>query len=166
MSKRQNWYSAHWPTRVYTPQAVVDGEQEVVGGDGRSVVQLIRQAAKKRKGTVEIAHALNAGGGGFRLQATGLTQGETARVMLAIVEDDLESDVQKGENAGRTLQHAGVVRALVEAGKTSGDEAAWSGSVSVPFAEDWNRANLRAVAFVQEAGSRAILAIGVQDLQE
>jgi hypothetical protein len=163
MTKRQSWYSMRWPTRVYTPQAIVDGEQEILGGDGPAIVQLIRQAAKRPKGVVKISHALNEAGGGFRLNASGLS-GHNAKVLLAIVEDSLETDVQQGENAGRLLRHAGVVRTIVEVGETG--ETTWTGTASAPFGEDWNRANLRAIAFVQEVASRAIVAIGVQDLDE
>ena len=166
MSKRQSWYSTRWPTRVYTPQAVIDGQHEVVGGDGPSVVRLIREASRRNKGAIAIFHATNEGGAGFRLAVRGIDRAKTAKVMLALVEDNLESDVQKGENRGRLLRHAGVVRALVEVGGTRGGEAEWTGSATVPFGEDWDRANLRAVAFVQETRSRAVVAIGMQALNE
>lgn len=166
MSKRQSWYSARWPTRVYTPQAVVDGEREVLGGDGPGVVQLIREAARRPKGAVAIAAAVDANGAGVRLDAAGLPGGRAATMMLAIVEDNLETDVERGENAGKTLRHAGVVRALVEAGTVEQGAKSFSGAVSVPFGEGWDRANLRAVAFVQEEGSRAITAIGAAPLAE
>jgi hypothetical protein len=166
MTKRQSWYSMRWPTRVYTPQAIVDGEQEVVGGDGPTIVQLIRQAARRRKGSMDISFASNEGGFGFRLDAKGLEHGGSGKVMLAVVEDNAESNVASGENAGHTLLHAGVVRALVEAGATKKGEASWSGAVTVPFGEGWNRESLRAVAFVQATDSRAVIAIGSQDLTE
>ena len=105
-------------------------------------------------------------GAGFRLDATGLERARKGEVMLAIVEDNLETDVPKGENAGRLLRHAGVVRVLLEVGHTRRGEAGWSGEATVAFEEGWDRENLRAVAFVQEAGSRAVVAIGVQPLTE
>ena len=165
MSKRQSWYSMRWPMRVYTPQAIIDGEQEVVGGDGPAIVQLIRQAARRRKGAVRIAHTVNADGAGFRLDVSGLEPAGEARVMLAIVEDNLETDVAEGENAGKILRHAGVVRALLDAGQKSEGEATWSGGVSAAFEADWDRRNLRAVAFVQEVDSRSVVAIGVAKIE-
>jgi hypothetical protein len=166
MTKRQSWYSMRWPTRVYTPQAIVDGEEEIVGGDGPTIVQLIRQAARRHKGTIVVSFASNEGGFGFRLDAKGLEQAHSAKVMLAVVEDGLASDVASGENAGQTLTHAGVVRALVEAGSTKNGEAEWSGAATVPFGEGWNRERLRAVAFIQENDTRAVIAIGSRDLTE
>ena len=166
MSKRQSWYSMRWPTRVYTPQMVIDGQREVVGGDGPAVVKRIREAARRKKGTVDISYVLNEGGAGIRLDVEDLELDGKAKVMLALVEDGLESDVAKGENAGRTLRHAGVVRSLVEVGEIKRSESEWSGSSSARFDEEWIRTNLRAVAFVQEAGSRAVRAIGAQKLAE
>ena len=166
MSERQSWYSMRWPMRVYTPQMIVDGEREVLGGDGPAVVQLLRQAARRKKGRVAITYALNEGGAGFRLDATGLESFKKGKVMLAVVEDNLETDVAQGENAGRVVRHAGVVRSLIEAGETKGGEPAWSGAASVAFEDDWDRKHLRAVAFVQENASRRVTAIGVQALEE
>ena len=166
MSERQSWYSTRWPTRVYTPQMVVDGEHEAVGGDGPRVVRLIRQAARRKKGKVAISYTLSEGGAGFRLDAFGLERAKKGKVMLAIVEDGLQIDVLKGENKGRQLRHAGVVRTLMEVGKTNSGEATWSGAATARFEEDWNRDNLRAVAFVQETHSRAVVAIGGQRLTE
>ncbi len=41
-----------------------------------------------------------------------VSPGDTAEVMLAITENDLHSQVSRGENAGRTLRHIAVVRQL------------------------------------------------------
>ena len=166
MSRRQTWYSTRWPTRVYTPQIVVDGEQEAVGGDGPRVVQLVRQAARRKKGEVAISYVLNDGGAGFRLDASGLGKAGKGKVVLAIVEDDLVSEVAKGENSGRTLRHVGVVRRLIEVGETERGEESWTGAVTAALEPDWNRDNLRAVAFVQENASRRVVAIGAKALSE
>ncbi|MEZ5394976.1 MAG: hypothetical protein R2724_19435 [Bryobacterales bacterium] len=51
-------------------------------------------------------------------------------------------------------------------GEVAGDQASFSVSASVPFGDDWDRAHLRAVGFVQENGSRAVTAIGVAPLTQ
>ena len=71
----------------------------------------------------------------------------------------LHSDVKRGENAGRALEHNGVVRQLLPLGKINTAPAGFSSSVAVHPAREWNRANLRAVVFVQERRSRHILAV-------
>ena len=71
----------------------------------------------------------------------------------------LHSDVKRGENAGRALEHDGVVRQLLPVGKIENAASAlFSSTVAVHAAREWNRANLRAVVFVQERRSRHIVA--------
>jgi hypothetical protein len=82
--------------------------------------------------------------------------------MVAVVEDGLVSKVTRGENAGRTLPHTAVVRALREAGRIPTGAADWSAEVPVPVDVSWKKA--RVIAFVQDGRSRRILAAGA--LQE
>jgi hypothetical protein len=70
----------------------------------------------------------------------------------------LHSEVKRGENAGRGLEHNGVVRQLSPLGKIDAAPSGFSSTVAVRPAREWNRANLSAVVFVQERRSRHILA--------
>jgi hypothetical protein len=82
---------------------------------------------------------------------------ERADVVIAITEDRLRSDVTRGENHGRVLTHAAVVRYLAAVGEAARDAPSTVGA-EIPIAADWQRAQLKLVAFVQERRSRAILA--------
>ena len=159
-SQRQSWYSMHWPTRVFTPQAVVDGVEEALGSDEAAIAALLREAARRPKGRVRIASALNEGGVGLRIEASGLPPSAGATVRVAIVEDGLETAVARGDNQGRTLRHDGVVRLLAEAGETGMRAESHEAGASLELAPEWNRDRLRAVVFVQEPGTRRILAAG------
>ncbi|MBI1356964.1 MAG: DUF1223 domain-containing protein [Acidobacteria bacterium] len=159
-SKRQSWYSTHWPTRVYTPQMVVDGVHEAVGTDPAAIAAVVREAGRRPKGRVRIASALNESGVGLRIEAHGLPASAGAIVRVAIVEDGLESQVPHGENKGMTLRHDGVVRRLAEAGATGSRAKTFEGGASLELDPSWNRDRLRAVVFVQEPGTRRILAAG------
>ncbi|MEO6574592.1 MAG: hypothetical protein ABIP89_12185, partial [Polyangiaceae bacterium] len=66
-------------------------------------------------------------------------------------------DVKAGENAGERLEHSDVVRwfQLLPAG---------SQHVDVRPLPSWRRENLRAVAFVQSASTKAVHAIGTLSL--
>jgi hypothetical protein len=66
--------------------------------------------------------------------------------------------VKHGENAGRALQHDGVVRQLLPIAKIDDASSGFTSTVSVHVAHEWNRANLRAVVFVQERHSRHVIA--------
>jgi hypothetical protein len=89
-----------------------------------------------------------------------------ADVMLAITEDDLTTDVQRGENKNLHLKHAAVVRKLERVGKVSPGAAGSPQTVSYTAKLDsaWRVDRLHAVAFIQEASSRKVLGIAVAPL--
>jgi hypothetical protein len=74
-----------------------------------------------------------------------------AQVVLAITEDNLTTQVGSGENGGRTLHHAAVVRELRQLGRLH--EGSFEANVPLKLDKDWKRADLRAVVFVQEGPS-------------
>ena len=100
---------------VYTPQMVVDGHAEFVGSDDDRAASAIAQAAKAAKTDVELTGEAKDGNLLLKIKiapVTGLAANEKAETMLAITEDNLHSQVRGGENSGRRLNHAAVVREL------------------------------------------------------
>jgi hypothetical protein len=80
------------------------------------------------------------------------------QIMLAVTESNLRSSVSRGENAGRSLTHTGVVRQLTVLGQVpSRNDATFSAEPVVKLARGWKRENLRVVVFVQERASHRIL---------
>jgi len=153
-SERQGQYG----DRIYTPQAIVDGRTDVLGSDEAGIVKAARDAARAPHGTVGLARSPQ----GVRISATDLPPHSDARVLVAVVEDNLVSRVERGENAGRTLSHTAVVRSLREVGRIGADAARWSAEVPVSTDISWKQT--RVIAFVQDAATRRILAAGA--LQE
>lgn len=144
--------------QVYTPQMVVDGHAEFVGSSEGEALRAIRTAGESPKPAV---HLKWADGGTLAIHVEALThavRGDTPQVYLAVTEYMLHSDVKRGENSGRQLEHDGVARQLIEVGKADTGSSGFSSTVAVPTAHEWNRANLRAVVFVQERHSRRVLA--------
>ena len=99
---------------------VVDGRFEFVGSDERRANEAIKGAAKSRKAPVSISFA-----SGDREAATVHIEAgplpssvavHPAGVFLAIADNSDESQVSRGENAGRTLQHVAVLRNLIRIG--------------------------------------------------
>jgi len=150
-SDRQDRYGGH----IYTPQAVVDGHSDVLGSDERAIVRAVTAAGREPHGTLR----LSAIPSGVRIAVTGLSGHSDAEVVVAVVEDGLVSTVERGENAGRTLAHTAVVRALHRGGTIPAAADQWSGEVPVSLDDSWKQP--RMVAFVQDARSRRILAAGV-----
>ena len=77
------------------------------------------------------------------------------RVLLAVTEDDLTTNVRGGENGGRVLKHSAVVRSLRSLGSTSNGK--FETTVNLPAKSDWKKQSLRAVVLVQNGSSGLIL---------
>jgi hypothetical protein len=157
---RQSEYGdAFGGSQVYTPQMIVDGRTEFVGSSDTDALRAIRAASQAPKPAIQLSwekdDVLD-----VRVEPlTNVSTGEGAQLFLVVTENMLHSDVKRGENAGRALEHNGVVRQLLPLGKINAALAGFSSSVAVHPAREWNRANLRAVVFVQERRSRHVLAV-------
>jgi hypothetical protein len=160
LTNRQQIYGARFNLdSVYTPQMVVDGRHQFVGSDRRSAAQAIARAAAAPHAVLRLdvdAHDSSTVAVTVNVRdASTLARGEKADVVVAVSEDHLRSDVTRGENRGRTLTHAAVVRSMTTIGQvTAGD---WTVRGSVPVTADWKRDELTIVAFAQERRGRAIL---------
>jgi len=168
LTDRQRGYAAAFhDDDIYTPQMVVDGRAAFVGSDGSAARRAIGKAIRDEHGSLAIA-VTSVGDGRAMVSLTAgplpaSANGATADLLLALTEDHLQSDVRRGENRGRTLHHAAVVRSLATVGQVPAAGATLESGVVL--APDWNRAALKAVAFVQERGSRRVLAAAVVPLE-
>jgi hypothetical protein len=156
---RQGEYGEAFGSRqVYTPQMVVDGHAEFVGSSEGEALRAIGKASATPKPAVHLSWGE---GDALAIQVEPLTNAawsDAPQVYLAVAENMLHSDVKRGENAGRALEHDGVVRQLIAVGKTDTGSAGFSSTIFVQAASEWKRANLRAIVFVQEPRSRHVLA--------
>jgi hypothetical protein len=143
----------------YTPQLVIDGRSDCVGSDAASARRLLAKAASIPHGTIAIDTG-GATGSSIHVvvRASNLPQSPTdrAEVLVAITEDRLRTDVTRGENHGRTLVHAAVVRRLDVAGVATGSAATAEHTTTI--APDWRRDALHVVAFVQQRHAGPVLA--------
>jgi hypothetical protein len=141
----------------YTPEMVVDGAVEFVGNDaGRAQSTIRQQASQLETAQVKIAPA---GADQLSIQVKGPTasassSGGNALVMLAITEDNLTTQVGSGENGGRTLHHAAVVRDLRQVGTLN--NGGMETTIPLKLQKEWKRNDLRAVVFVQNGPSGKI----------
>lgn len=140
---------------IYTPQMIVDGKEEYVGSDRRSIERALRNAAKNIKPGLMVAVKEAASALSISASGPGLAAESGAELWIVVTEDHLVVDVKRGENANRTLKHSGVVRVLKSAGDVS--QAA---PVSIKIESGWKRENLHAIAFVQSRKDRRILSVG------
>lgn len=147
----------------YTPQMVVDGGVEFSGNRAQLALASITKAAEHDQTEVTLSEgtASKPGTESFSVQVGKLSpspKGGAAEVWLAITEKGLQSDVKRGENAGRELRHAAVVRSMRRIGEAKPDrDVSFSGETNISLRKEWKRENLQAVAFVQEKKSLRIL---------
>ena len=147
----------------YTPQMIIDGQTQTVGGRESEVKQAIQQAASQPQTEVTLTADNTASDAAQQFtvhvgKLTGNTDRDSAEVWLAVSESGLGSSVNAGENAGKTLHHASVLRSLHKIGVAkSNADTAFETSPRVKLKSDWNRKNLQIVIFIQDKKSMRIL---------
>ncbi len=123
-ARQRNYAALFSADGVYTPQMVVDGRRDVVGSDRAAALSAIRAAAGKASAGPALRLARQAST--VTLDA-GAGQGR-ATLWLIGYDREHHTAIGRGENTGRTLLEANIVRDIVDAG-------AWTGAplhVSLP----------------------------------
>jgi hypothetical protein len=169
-SQRQSEYSQAFGLRdIYTPQMVVDGRVEFVGSQSHRARQVIGEALKTPKAKLRLMLDYKAQAGGIPV-SVGLenlppvSNGDSAELLLVIAENNLHSNVSRGENSGRKLAHTAVVRQLRNLGRV--ESAKQNFTATLALEKGWNPQHLKVVAFVQERQSRLILGAASLKLTE
>jgi hypothetical protein len=163
-SARQGAYADTFGSSdVYTPQMIIDGQTEFPGGNQTRAREAIANAARTPKASITLA----LGGApkpegvplSVRVEKLPATNADdTIEVLLAITEDGLRTDVPSGENAGRSLTHAAVVRELSPLGQIGPRDASpFAAQPVVALSAKWQAKNLRAVVLLQEHTSRRVV---------
>jgi hypothetical protein len=152
LTKRQEEYAFVLSGGVYTPEMVVDGRAAFVGSLVRDARREIEAATGAAKAEVQLNWVKSESGAGDGSPALHIhvgklpstAEGTKPEVFLAIAENHLHSNVLRGENSGRALDHDGVVRQFTRLGKADvSSDTAFGG----------------AVVFVQDPHTRRIFAV-------
>lgn len=146
----------------YTPQMIVDGQTQMVGGHELEAREAIQQAASQPQTDVTVSPGESSGASqDFKVRIgklVGNTDKDSSEVWLAITESGLGSSVGAGENAGKDLRHASVLRSLHKIGVAKGNgDTTFDSSTKVKFNSGWKRQNLQVVVFIQDRKSLHIL---------
>jgi hypothetical protein len=158
---------------AYTPQMVIDGTAQFVGSDSKRALAAIAKAALVPKENLKIerfSSDTRPDGRNMRLRVSLAPLGAAnpkhgADVLLAVTEDNLASNVTRGENAGTYMNHLAVVRELRVLGRVD-SVGGFSAAPDVTFAENWKRGNLHVVAFVQDRSTKRVLGASTLSLSE
>ena len=165
-TERQQAYGYIWGgDRVYTPQAVVDGHEEMVGSDEGGLRRAIAAAAKRP----HAAMTLTASADGDRIVATVAITSPPANVKepldatFFLTEDDLTTVVKRGENNGRTLHHDAVVRLEQRLDRAPGAEPLHAAIRGLK--PEWRRDRLHAVVVLAGRKSHDVVGAATATLQ-
>lgn len=161
-SQRQSEYAQVFGTDgVYTPQMIVDGQNEFVGSRSLAAKEAIRKAGNQPKAEIVLvpSAASSPDKPAFEVQVKslgGVSPRDVTELWVAVTEKGLQTDVKAGENSGETLKHAAVVRSLRKI-DTLHDPAGYSRQIQAAIDPGWKRENLVAVVFLAEKSSRKII---------
>lgn len=128
-SKRQKLYAkARGDGQIYTPQAVVNGTAHIVGSDKDGIDKLVKEQGKD---AFPVKIDLTEADGALRvaLGQAPFASERPAVVWLLQVSRSATVPIERGENTGKTVTYANVVRGISRIGEWSGQAA----TLSVPL---------------------------------
>jgi hypothetical protein len=149
VTERQNAYGGRFQSEVYTPQMVVNGEEQVLGSDRAAVTRAI---GRVHHGGAAV-HIVSAKAEGDGLAITFRLAGvERADVFAVVAEDAVSTSVLRGENGGRTLSHVAVATTFAKVASGGVGEK----TVQLKVAPGRKR---HLILFAQAPGLGAVLAV-------
>jgi hypothetical protein len=106
-TKRQYWYGPNFNSGVYTPQVVVNGNDEYVGGNKSVSDAKIKEAlSKPAKVAIDLSLTEN------KLVYDLAGKYENTILNFAVIQNEAINYVKRGENGGKQLIHNNVVLSL------------------------------------------------------
>ena len=116
---RQMGYRDRWNLRsLYTPQAVIHGEAQIVGSNERKIRMYVDQF-QAEKPMLEIA--LSTSGDSADITVSALTSRlPAADIFLVRITPEATTNIPRGENAGRTISYVNVVEEMTWIGDWNG----------------------------------------------
>ena len=110
-TERQMGYRDRWSLRsLYTPQAVIHGEAQVVGSNERKIRMYVDQF-QVEKAMLEIASSTSNDTADITVSALA-TRLPAADIFLIRITAEATTSIQRGENAGRTISYVNVVEEM------------------------------------------------------
>jgi hypothetical protein len=158
-TQRQYDY-AKWmnSANVYTPQIVVNGQDEFVGSDSKKMAQTLSKLSDSdSKVNFKFEHiewkneAVN-----LELELSNLPK--NSQLNVALVNKNTETSIPRGENEGRKLSGVNVVRVLQKIPSMT-----LKNEVTLLIPKNLDKANTRIIAFLQDKNTHQITGVGTFD---
>ena len=149
---RQRQYDRALNSQTYTPQLVINGRQDVIGGQRAKIEQAIQMIQQQPASAFigvdgSVARDVKQVSVTYELSAAG-----PYRVNVAMVQKEARTAVGNGENGGRTLVNTNVVRQF----KTI-EQPGTSGSVTLPFPNGLKPDQTAVLVYVQRSDTGQVV---------
>ena len=159
-NRQQGYVNALGLKDLYTPQIIVDGDEELHLENGQQASEALQKAATAAMIAVKIDPVAVTNGKPDvltgKIEADGTAATKSGDVYVAVALDKTLTDVLAGENDGKKLTNVAVVKDLVKVGKLEKGKS-FDGPFRIKLWAGADPANLRVVAFVQESGPGKVL---------
>jgi len=151
-SKRQSAYAhyLHLP-QIYTPQIVVNGKTEFVGSEEGTLRNAIKTSLQKESPVQFSLNIASVSKGQAELKYVTAGTDKNTALLVAVVQKNAQSKVERGENAGHTLSHVQIVRKLQSVSLKEN-----SGTVNVSLPNGFDPKEWEIVGILQNTSSGAI----------
>ena len=166
-TRRQEVYASRFSLDgPYTPQMVLNGRDQFVGSDTGALRRALHADEQRKHVSLTVLSATR-GGDGVDIRFSMPTAGSKQLELYAALTDDLDqSNVLRGENSGRSLQHASVVRSLTRIAVKE-NESETLAHITFPKNFDVSgKSGHHVVIFAQEPGQGAIVGAASHALLE
>jgi hypothetical protein len=144
---------------VYTPQIVVNGQDEFVGSDSKKMNQTLSQLADGGSKINFQFENIDWKREVVNLEINISDLPKNSQLNVALVNKNTETNIPRGENEGRKLTGANVVRVLQKLQLT-----ALKNKVNLLIPNDLEKSNARIIAFIQDKNTHQILGVSQLEL--
>jgi hypothetical protein len=128
-------------SRIYTPQLIVNGRTDVIGSHGSEVQGILEKAE------LDLPVSLTVNGDMLEVSANPRAGGREATIWLVTYTDQAEIAIERGENAGKTMDYTTIVTDRRVLGMWEPDGGA---HLKLPLAEVMGHGSNGAVILIQE----------------
>lgn len=143
-TERQYKYSVILREQVYTPQAVVNGNQVFIGSESEKIHQAIEGAVKKKTKVRDTKYHVEIKEGKLQLDYSLDPSLKGNLMSVALIQDQESNEIKAGENKGKLLEHVNIVRAF-----SSEQTLEPSGSLNLDIPEGLAPKGLHVLVYLQ-----------------
>ncbi|RDC54368.1 DUF1223 domain-containing protein [Pedobacter chinensis] len=155
-TRRQRKYSSWLNAQVYTPQLIINGSKEFVGGNEREIRNAI-ETQLLIKHTADLSFDIHRDGDLVKINYKTKDIQASDDLLLALVQKNGSTNVLRGENAGLQFSHVQIVRKMAQVSLK--DTPSGSAELNIPksiAAEQWE-----VIGMIQNRKTGAISAVNV-----